>query len=403
MRHNIETTRTSVLLRFPARLISKLPPDLANHPLARALTVVALLFLFLLGVNGLGDGFKSLGRGLLESFFAATENPFMGLMVGILATTLVQSSSVTTSLIVALVAAPDNPLPLANAVPMIMGANIGTTVTNTIVSLAHMGRREEFHRAFSVATCHDFFNYMAVALLLPLEMLTGGLQRTATLLSSFLTGLGGMDYDSPIKGLLKAGLQPIKSGINALVTSERMAAVLLIGVSGIFIYIALMLLVKVMRRSMHSRVELMVSRGLHAAPLFGILVGVLVTVMVQSSSITTSLLVPLAGAGLITLAQAFPITIGANIGTTVTALLAALAVTGANARWGITIALVHLLFNLCATLLIFPWHRIRNIPLAAARRLATVAVRSRRWALLYVTLLFYGIPALFALLNRLLA
>jgi sodium-dependent phosphate cotransporter len=324
-------------------------------------------------------------------------------MVGILATTLVQSSSVTTSLIVALVAAPENPLPLANAVPMIMGANIGTTVTNTIVSLAHMGRRQEFYRAFSVATCHDFFNYIAVALMLPFEMLTGYLQRAASLLSSFLIGFGGMDYDSPIKGLLKAGIQPIKSGIAAIVTSERAAAIVLIGISAVFIYIALMLLVRTMRRTMHSRVELMVSRGLHAAPLFGIVVGMLVTVMVQSSSITTSLLVPLAGAGLITLAQAFPITIGANIGTTVTALLAALAVTGPNARFGITIALVHLLFNVSATLIIFPFQRIRNIPLAAARRLAAVAVRSRRWAFLYVTLLFYGVPALFALLNRLLA
>ena len=82
-----------------------------------------------------------LGRDLLEGFFAATENPFIGLMVGILATTLVQSSSVTTSMIVGLVAAPENPLPLANAVPMVMGANIGTTATNTIVALAHMGRR----------------------------------------------------------------------------------------------------------------------------------------------------------------------------------------------------------------------------------------------------------------------
>ena len=265
--------------------------------LRQAAIVLLLLFVFLAGINGLGSGFKMLGKDLLHGFFTATENPFVSLIVGILATTLVQSSSVTTSMIVGFVAAPENPLPLANAVPMIMGANIGTTVTNTIVSLAHMSRRDEFRRAFSVATCHDFFNYMAVAILLPLEMLTGGLQRTATLLSSYLTGLGGMDYDSPIKGLLKAGLQPIKSGIAAIVTSERTAAVLLIGVSGVFIYIALMLLVKVMRRSMHSRVELMVSRGLHAAPLFGIFVGIFVTVMVQSSSITTSLLVPLAGAG----------------------------------------------------------------------------------------------------------
>jgi solute carrier family 34 (sodium-dependent phosphate cotransporter) len=98
-----------------------------------------LLYTFLVGVNGLGSGFKLLSRDLLDTFFTATENPFVGLMVGILATTLMQSSSVTTSLIVGLVAAPENPLPVANAIPMIMGANIGTTVTGTLASLAHMG------------------------------------------------------------------------------------------------------------------------------------------------------------------------------------------------------------------------------------------------------------------------
>jgi sodium-dependent phosphate cotransporter len=373
-----------------------------THPIVRTVGVIALLFVFLLGVNGLGDAFGSLGRGVIESFFAATRNPFMGLMVGILATTLVQSSSVTTSLIVSLVAAPVNPLPIANAVPMVMGANIGTTVTNTIVSMAHMGRRQEFYRAFSVATCHDFFNYLAVLILLPLEMATGYLQRTATAISSTLTGFGGMDYDSPIKGALKAALAPIKGAIGAVIESERIQAVVLILVSAVLIYIALMLLVRVMRSAMRSRVEVIVSRGLHKAPAIGVLVGILVTVMVQSSSITTSLLVPLAGAGIITLAQAFPITIGANVGTTVTALLAALAVTGPNARWGITIALVHLMFNMSATLVIYPTGRVRNIPLTAARRLAAVAVRSRRWAILYVVLLFYGVPALFAVLNRLL-
>ncbi|UCF18173.1 MAG: Na/Pi symporter [Gemmatimonadota bacterium] len=369
----------------------------------RSLLVLLLLFTFLLGVNALGDGFKLLGRGLLDSFFTATQNPFTGLMVGILATTLVQSSSVTTSLIVGLVAAPVNPLPIANAVPMVMGANIGTTVTNTIVSLGHMGRKHEFYRAFSVATCHDFFNYMAVVALLPLELLTGYLRKTATALSSLLTGLaGGVDYDSPLKGLLKAALQPIKTLIQAITASERVQAVLLIVIAAALIYVALMMLVRVMRRAMHSRVEVIVSRGLHRSRLVAIIVGVLVTVMVQSSSITTSLLVPLAGAGLITLGQAFPITVGANIGTTVTALLAALAVTGPNARWGITIALVHLLFNLTATVLIFSSPRIRNVPLAAARWLASIAVKSRKWALLYVVLLFYGLPALFAVLNRLL-
>jgi sodium-dependent phosphate cotransporter len=209
------------------------------RPLVRVLVVLALLFVFLLGVNGLGDGFKSLGQDFLDSFFRATSNPFMGLMVGILATTLVQSSSVTTSLIVGLVAAPINPLPIANAVPMIMGANIGTTVTNSVVSLAHMGRPDEFRRAFSVATCHDFFNYMAVAVLLPLELATGFLQRSATVLSSYVTGFGGAAYESPIKGTLKAGLRPIKGVIGFLFENQRVEAVLLILVSGVLIFTAL--------------------------------------------------------------------------------------------------------------------------------------------------------------------
>ncbi len=370
-----------------------------EHPLVRAAQVVALLYVFLVGVNGLGGGFNALGGGLLDSFFTATENPFMGLMIGILATTLVQSSSVTTATIVGLVAAPDNPLPIANAVPMIMGANIGTTVTNTIASLAHMGRKEEFRRAFSVATCHDFFNYIAVIILLPLELLTGFLQKTATALTNLIGGFGGADYDSPIKGAIKAGSAPIKTLLDAVIPSPGFAAVMYILVSVALIFIALLLIVKVMRAAMVQRVETVVSRVFDRHVIVAMIVGVVVTVMVQSSSITTSLLVPLAGAGILPLQQAFPITLGANIGTTVTALLAALAATDENAAAGLTIALVHLLFNLTATVLIYPVSRIRNIPLAAARKMADIAVVSRKWALIYVVLLFYVLPALFAFLN----
>lgn len=383
----------------PARR-SVVPPSFAANPLVRFVTVVALLYVFLLGVNGLGDGFKSLGKGLLDVFFAATDNPFMGLVVGVLATTLVQSSSVSTSLIVGLVAAPENPLPIANAVPMIMGANIGTTVTNTIVSLGHAGRPDEFRRAFSVATCHDFFNFMAVAILLPFEMVTGYLRRSAEFLASLATDVGGVQYQSPIKGALKASVKQVKTIIADGVESPQAQAVILIALSVAVIFVALFLIVRVMRAATSSRVESLVSRGLEQAAILSMFVGVVVTVMVQSSSITTSLLVPLAGAGVITLSQAFPITIGANIGTTVTALLAALAATGANATAGITIALVHLLFNLSATALIFPIERLREMPLRAAAWLGEVAVRSRRWALIYVVVLFYGLPALLAAIDQ---
>ena len=368
--------------------------------LQKTVTVLFLLFIFLLGVKGLGDGFKLLGNDLLQAFFAATENPFIGLMVGILGTTLVQSSSVSTSMIVGLVAAPENPLPIANAVPMIMGTNIGTTVTNTAVSLAHMGRREEFRRAFSVATCHDFFNFIVVAVLLPLELLTGYLRQTAESLAALVSGFGGVTYSSPLKTSLKVAFQPVVDGSEMLFETPRAQGVLIIILSGVLIVAALLLLVKVMRSAMQSRVEVYITQFLGQNAMLSILVGIIVTIMVQSSSITTSLLVPLAGAGLITLVQAFPITLGANIGTTVTALLASMAASGENAQSGVVIALVHFLFNITGTVMVYPVPAIRNLPLAAAARFADFAVRSRKWAVAYVLFLFYGLPAVFAFLDQ---
>ena len=366
----------------------------------QAATLLVLLFVFLMGVQGLGDGFRLLGRDLLDAFFTATENPFIALMVGILATTLVQSSSVTTVMVVGLVAAPENPLPVANAVPMIMGANIGTTVTNTVVSLAHMGRRDEFFRAFSVATCHDFFNFMTVAVLLPLEITTGYLRRAAVALASTFGGVSGVTYENPLKKALKAGLEPLKSLAGALFEAEQAQGILLVLISGLLIFGALLFLVRVMRAATQSSIEVFITRFLGRSALVSILLGAVLTVMVQSSSITTSLLVPLAGAGLLTLEQAFPVTIGANVGTTVTALLATLAVSGANAHAGVEIALVHLLFNLSGIALIYPVPFIRRLPLVAARSLARAAVESRKWALLYVLGLFYGLPAILVVLNK---
>lgn len=368
--------------------------------MARIAAAIGLLFVFLVGVNGLGDGFKLLGRDFVESFFRATDNPFIGLIVGILATTLVQSSSVTTSLIVGLVAAPENPLPLANAIPMVMGANIGTSVTNTLVSLAHIGRKQEFRRAFAAATCHDFFNYLTVLVLLPLELWTGFLQKTATMLtSSFGGGGGGVDWDSPISGALKASFVPVKTGVSAVISSPHLRGVAMIVISGILIFVALAMLVRVMRSMLQSRVEVGLNNALSQSGSLAIVIGIVATVMVQSSSITTSLLVPLAGAGIITLEQIFPITIGANIGTTVTALLAAMAVTGPNAHAGITIAVIHLLFNVLGSLIFYPIPFMRQIPMRAARRLAITAVQSRGFALAYVAGLFYVLPAIIAAID----
>ena len=377
------------------------PPE-SSSAVPRLAAVIFLLFVFLLGVKGLGDGFKLIGSELVASFFRATEDPFVGLIVGLLATTLVQSSSVTTSMVVGLVAAPENPLPLANAVPMIMGANIGTTVTATIVSLAHMGRKEEFERAFPIAVCHDVFNYLTVLILFPIEMATGALRHSATRLATALEGLGGFEYESPLRSLLNAGLTPITILSEGLFENQSGQAAFLIAVSGAFIFFALMSIVRVMRSLARARVENIVNGMLGSSGLLAIAVGIVVTVMVQSSSITTSLLVPLGAAGMLSLQQAFPITLGANVGTTMTSLLAALAVSGPNAILGLEIALVHLLFNLTGIALVYPFAVVRQVPLAVAHGAGQVALRSRKLTVAVVAGLFYGIPALLLALTRLL-
>jgi solute carrier family 34 (sodium-dependent phosphate cotransporter) len=123
----------------------------------------------------------------------------------------------------------------------------------------------------------------------------------------------------------------------------------------------------------------------------GILVGIAVTVAVQSSSITTSILVPLVAAGVLTLPNAYPITLGANVGTTITALIASLAVLRPE---GLTIALVHTLFNLTALAALYPIRAIRELPIRGAEKLADLAVANRSLVLVYVLGLFVIVPAL---------
>ena len=174
----------------------------------RLILVLFLLYLFLVGVKALESGIKGFGADFTDSLFEGVSNPIAGLFVGILATVLVQSSSVSTATIVGLVGAGTLSVPLA--VPMIMGANIGTTVTNTLASLGYLRRSTEFRRAFAGATMHDFFNLMAVAVLLPIELATKFLSKSAEALAGLLgrsTTVGFEAPDSPIKAAVKA---PVK-------------------------------------------------------------------------------------------------------------------------------------------------------------------------------------------------
>jgi sodium-dependent phosphate cotransporter len=352
--------------------------------------VIGMLYAFLVGVSLLEAGIAGLGAGFQAGLVREIANPLSGLFAGIVLTVLVQSSSVSTATIVGLVGS--GTLDVTLAVPMIMGANIGTTITNTLASLGSVRRKEEFRRALTAATMHDFFNILAVAVLLPFELLTGFLSRSALWLTGILRGTD-VTFDPGPSRLRTAVRVPV--GIVREITASgglppRVAAVVILVLGLGLIFLALVLITKNMRQLVRGSVERamnnFVGRG---GGSFGILVGILITIAVQSSTITTSILVPLVAAGLLTARSAYPITLGANVGTTVTALIASFAVTQPA---GLTIALVHTLFNVVALALVFPIRAVRDVPVRLAERFAGVAVRHPTLVGVYLFAIFLVIP-----------
>jgi len=364
--------------------------------IVRGLVVVVLLYFFLTGVELLSGGFKTLGKDFVDGLFQGVSNPIGGLFVGLLATVLVQSSSVSTSVIVGLVAS--SVVGIDDAVPMIMGANIGTTVTNILASLGYLRRGDDFRRAFAAATVHDFFNLLAVAVLLPLELLTGYLSEVAGWITDLVIGTSGASFKSPLKAAVKMPAGWIKDLLSELGTQGDLKGALMIVIGLVFIFLALAFVTRNMRLLVADRVEAAINRTLGAGSgLVAIVLGMIITVAVQSSSITTSVLVPLAAAGVLSLENVYPVTLGANVGTTVTALLASLA-TGSPAA--VTVALVHTLFNLTGIALFYPVRSLRALPIRLATGLARIGAERRTWAVTYVLVMFLVIPLLGVMILR---
>jgi len=364
--------------------------------IVRGLVVVVLLYFFLTGVELLSGGFKTLGKDFVDGLFQGVSNPIGGLFVGLLATVLVQSSSVSTSVIVGLVAS--SVVGIDDAVPMIMGANIGTTVTNILASLGYLRRGDDFRRAFAAATVHDFFNLLAVAVLLPLELLTGYLSEVAGWITDLVIGTSGASFKSPLKAAVKMPAGWIKDLLSELGTQGDLKGALMIVIGLVFIFVALAFVTRNMRLLVADRVEAAINRTLGAGSgLVAIVLGMIITVAVQSSSITTSVLVPLAAAGVLSLENVYPVTLGANVGTTVTALLASLA-TGSPAA--VTVALVHTLFNLTGIALFYPVRSLRALPIRLATGLARIGAERRTWAVTYVLAMFLVIPLLGVMILR---
>ena len=503
-----------------------------ENPVKKAvltLLVFYCLWVFLLTLGVMGTGFKLLGGKDSAKMFDVADNPISALMVGILATVLVQSSSTTTSIIVSLVGADE--LSVKTAVFMIMGANIGTSVTNTIVAMGHFANKDDLRRGFAGATVHDVFNMLNVLIFLPINwiypifekmtyemakdqkscegddcnkteflkpyispyakgvasydkkvakyisqnwcagqcgksystdamklisaevctsttdcsnvhknykdnwMSSGYLakKRAPAYIVGTASGPAEFHYSKPdsctsstkffddedawtstVAGSLTAGTcyevcgSKVKTGLcdkrllkggltlEDWEMTDNGAGTFLTIVALIGLCSCLFCIVYMLQIIMKGAAARILQKVVGFNGYLNIAIGCFITIMVQSSSITTSTLTPLAAVGIISLQDMFPLTLGANIGTTLTGIMSASVVTSKPVNaW--QVALAHLFFNIFGTIMWYPIPKVRDIPLRASKFLGHMTAHPQYGVLFppaYIFTCFFIIPGI---------
>ncbi|MDO9552706.1 Na/Pi symporter [Rhodonellum sp.] len=352
------------------------------------LQMLVALALFMFSIDLLTVSATRLNNEVAMELFQATNNPFIGLFVGLLMTALLQSSSTITAMIVAVVASGN--LSLVQAVPLIMGANIGTTITSTLVSFSYIMDIRNFKKAFSAGIVHDIFNIITVIIFLPLEFYFGFLSKTAQFLTNtFFNVDSGSEVDYTYNVLFT---RPLTLWLLDILYYPLLGLILSVAL----VFLAIKFLSTTVFKSFVSNNFKKVSKHIFKSPLVAFLYGVFFTAAVQSSTVTTSLVVPAVVNRKVSLVKVFPFIIGANIGTTVTAAIAALYKTEA----AISIAIVHFLFNFIGAMIFLPFPGIRNIPVRIATFLGRETVKSRLVGFAYILLCFFIIPFLLIYFNN---
>uniref|UniRef100_A0A8C7CLS8 Sodium-dependent phosphate transport protein 2B n=1 Tax=Oncorhynchus kisutch TaxID=8019 RepID=A0A8C7CLS8_ONCKI len=400
--------------------------------------LVGFLYMFVCSLDVLSSAFQLVGGKAAGDIFqdnAVLSNPVAGLVIGVLVTLLVQSSSTSSSIVVSMVSS--GLLEVQSAVPVIMGANIGTSVTNTIVAMMQAGDRNEFRRAFAGATVHDFFNWLSVLILLPLEAATGVLYKLTKIIIDSFNIQGGNNAPDLLNvitdPLTDAIIELDKKVISDIATGDPAArnkslikiwcktekitvrcnhifvyanlpdlavGLILLALSLLILCTCLILIVKLLNSMLKGQVAVVIKKVLNTDFPFpfgwvtgyiAIMVGAGMTFIVQSSSVFTSAITPLVGIGVISLERAYPLTLGSNIGTTTTAILAAMAAPGETLANSLQVALCHFFFNIAGILLWYPIPFTR-IPIRLARALGNRTAKYRWFAALYLLLCFLLMP-----------
>jgi len=335
---------------------------------------------FFLAMHLIGLSLQSVGTGFALDFQAALSNPAIGLFIGLLGTAILQSSSTTTSMTVAAVAV--GTLSLENAIPVVMGANIGTTLTSSIVSMSYVTKTREFKKAVSAGVIHDLFNVFVCIILFPLELKFGILSKLSLYLSSAI-GLSNPSNIIAEKWTLyqftdNIGLKIISwiGAIPMLLLAFVMLFLVVKNISNI--------LYKELIGSTKEKFESLAFKNTFKS--FGW--GFLLTAIIQSSSITTSLMVPLVATGKVELKRAFQFIMGANLGTTITALIAAMF----KSEAAVSLAIAHFLFNSFGVILFLAFPYIRQIPILLSEKLGTFSLKYKLTAFTYIMFLFFLLP-----------
>ncbi len=355
----------------------------------RIFLLCLILFVFFLSIDLMIQAQAFMGKGTAKVLIQAAEVPFIALFIGLLSTALIQSSSTVTAMTVAIVAS--GTISLSSGVFIMMGANIGTTLTSDIISLGFIINRSEFRKAVSAGVVHDFFNILTTIIIFPLEYYYQLLSKSAL----YLTGLISSDQEAmqmQVNHFNIPFLNPITEKITLWIGNNWLTLI----ISIVLLFISIKLFSGFSYKLLIGESRDRFKHFIFSNPLKSFTWGIIFTSAMQSSSITTSVVVPLVATRKVLLKDVFPFIMGANIGTTVTALLAALF----KSEAAISLAIAHLAFNLLGVTIFLPLRLLRSIPVFIAKWFGNIASQQRIVGFFYILLTFFIIPFILIYLSQ---
>ncbi|OWZ21732.1 Sodium-dependent phosphate transporter [Phytophthora megakarya] len=382
--------------------------------------MLAALYFFMVAVKFIESGFTVALGCDVKGAFTIANNPLAGLVIGLVSTALLHSSSTITSITVALVSTQG--LTIRQGVFIVMGANIGTCVTCIMMAFGQIQTRSRFQRAMETATVHTMFNVWSAFIMFPLEVIFHPLEKLSVLMSN--AKASGGSFTSPVDTVVKPfanllirvdtqAILDITSGTKectdemSLVSggafegtslSDGQIGVIVIVIGFLTMAGSLICFIQMLAMVLLGPTKILVSRMLAFNGYVNILAGAGITFIVQSSTVVTCTLTPMAGLGVFTLEQVYPLILGANLGTCGTALLASLVV---GTKQAVAVALTHLWFNMFGIVLFYPIPFTRRPILSWAR---SIAYFSASWAVvgvLFILVVYLVLPGVLLGLEQL--